>query len=225
METTITQAASSQSNHVSITNYNRGDGDELVLKRLDILLAANAETDRRKSLFRTEREKLEASMMKNPVSIEKTFALFGLLLGSIPSAAMFTRFLIDSGTFRNEGIWILGVVAIVNLITATVGYFSGKFIGRTVSELEKTSWLKMLAILPFVGILWGIMAGGAGGVVIFVVGGFFGALLGALVGSVALPIFAVFHRMLKRGDEIELKHFLPLAFGITFTISAFFLGL
>jgi hypothetical protein len=106
-----------------------------------------------------------------------------------------------------------------------VGFFSGRVIGRIAFELEKSSWSYMLSALPFIGMLWGILAGGAGGVIIFVVGAFFGAALGAAVGSVALPAFTVFHRLLKRGDELDRKHFLPIAFGITFIISAFILGL
>ncbi len=65
----------------------------------------------------------------------------------------------------------------------------------------------------------------AGGTIIFVVGALVGALLGAIVGALALPIFTVFHRLLKRGDQIEEKHFLPLAFGTALAISAFVLGL
>jgi len=188
-------------------------------------LKINAEIARENSTFISEREKLEASLMKNPLSAEKTFARFGLLLGVFPPAALFTRFFIDSRIFQSEDVWILGVAAIVTLISTVVGYFSGKFIGNVVIETEKLSWSKMLTILPFVGILWGIMAGGAGGIIIFGVGAFFGALIGSLVGSVALPFFSIFHRLLKRGDKIESNHFLPLAFGIAFIISAFFLGL
>jgi len=168
---------------------------------------------------------MEAALLKNPVSLENTFAYFGLLLGVFPPAAMFTRFLIDARIFQSEDFWILGVIFIVNLISAVVGYFSGKLIGKIVGELEKISWHKMILALPFVGILWGIIAGGAGGIIIFIIGAFFGAFLGATVGSVALPAFAILHRLLKRGDEIDRKHFLPLAVGITFIISAFFLGL
>ncbi len=164
-------------------------------------------------------------MMRNPVSTENAFAYFGLLLGTFPPAAMFIRFFIDAKVFRTDEFWILGIVFTANLISAVAGYFSGKFIGKTVGELEKTTWHKMILALPFVGIFWGLMAGGAGGIIIFVIGAFFGALLGASVGGFALPVFTVFHRLLKRGDKIERKHFLPLAFGITFIVSAFFLGL
>jgi len=223
MEYGNTQVANRQINPASIADL---DGtNEFVRQRLDLLLQANAEITREKSTFFSEREKLEALMMKNPLSIDKTFAYLGLLLGTFPPAALFTRLFIDARIFRGEDVWILGIVAIVILISALTGYFSGKFIGNVVFELEKLSWSKMLTTLPFVGILWGIMAGGAGGIIIFGVGAFFGALIGSLVGAAALPFFSIFHRLLKRGDKMENKHFLPLAFGIAFIISAFFLGL
>lgn len=199
--------------------------DKLTKQRLEVLLQAKAATAREKVIFRSELEKTEAALLKNPVSIENSFAYFGLLLGIFPPAAMFTRFLIDARIFQSEDVWILGVIFIVNLISAMIGYFSGKLIGKIVGELEKISWHKMLLALPFVGAFWGIVAGGAAGIIIFIIGAFFGAFLGALVGSVALPTFTIFHRLLKRGDNIDRRHFLPLAFGITFIISAFFLGL
>lgn len=199
--------------------------NELTLQRLNTLLAINAETEREKEIFASNREKLEAELMAHPISNEKAFAYFGILLGAFPPAAFFTRFLLDTRGFRNEDAWLIGVIAIVNVVSAVVGYFSGKLIAKIVQNLEKTSWTKMILALPFIGILWGILAGGAGGAVIFLIGAVFGAILGAAVGSFALPAFTIFHRLLKKGDQIERKHFLPLAFGITFIISAFMLGL
>lgn len=200
-------------------------GDPLTQKRLDALLALNAATAREKSLFASEQTRVEAASMQNPLMTKQAFAYFGLLLGVFPPAAIFTRVLVDAGNLRERGFWILGVLAIINLITAVVGYFSGKLIGMMIGELEKTSWTKMLLALPFIGILWGILAGGAGGVIVFIFGAVFGAMLGAAVGSVAVPVFTIFHRLLKRGDAIEQKHFLPFAFGVAFIISAFILGL
>ncbi len=176
-------------------------------------------------MFRSEREETEASMMSNPLSIEKTFSYFGLLLGTFPPAAIFTRVFIDTKAFQGEEFWILGVAILVNLISAVAGFFSGKLIGRIVADLERTSWTQMILTLPFIGILWGILAGGAGGIIVLFFGALLGASLGAAVGSVALTMFTIFHRLLKRGDNIEGKHFLPLAFGTTFVISAFILGL
>ncbi|MBA3695103.1 MAG: hypothetical protein H0W77_17005, partial [Acidobacteria bacterium] len=65
---------------------------------------------------------MEAALMKNPLSDKQVFAYFGLLLGIFPPAAIFSRFLMNEGNFRGEDFWILGVVAIVNLISAVVGY-------------------------------------------------------------------------------------------------------
>lgn len=222
METARTQTA---------THRNRFDpfiesaaSDEAVLQRLDSLLAVNAENAREKVLFRSEREKIEASLMVNPLSDQQVFAYFGLLLGIFPPAAIFSRFFTD-GNFRGDDFWFLGVMAIVNLISAVVGFFSGKFVGKIVGELERATWTKMLLALPFIGILWGILAGGAGGIIIFVIGAIFGGMFGAAVGGVALPAFTIIHRLLKKGNFIDRKHFLPLAFGLTLIICAFILGL
>lgn len=204
---------------------NGGENDQPTLQRLDSLLAINAEIAREKSLFQSERERTEKSLMSNPLTSKQAFAYFGLLLGTFPPAAIFARFFMNASSFRNDEIWLIGVIAIVNLISAVVGYFSGKLVGRIVGGLEEMSWTKMLLILPFVGILWGILSGGAGGIIIFIVGAVFGAALGAMVGGVALPAFAISHRLLKKGDAIDRKHFLPFAFGITFIICAFIFGL
>jgi len=163
--------------------------------------------------------------MKHPLSDEQAYSYFGLLLGTFPPLAISVRFLLNNGNIQFEDLWIFGVIAVISLISAVVGYFSGKFIGRIVGELEKSSWLKMLLVLPLIGILWGVLAGGAGGVIVFIFGAVFGALLGGAVGNFALPVFTIFHRLLKRDGKIDRRHFLPLAFGTTFIISAFILGL
>lgn len=223
METARTQTATHRNNINSLDSDGRRG--ELVLKRLDALLAVNSETAREKTMFRSEQEKTAASLIKNPLSNKQVFAYFGLLLGTFPPAAMFIKFFTDAGNFRGDDFWLLGVLAIINLVSAIVGYFSGKVVGRIVGDLEKLSWTKMLLTLPFVGVLWGGVAGGAGGVIVFVVGAIFGAMLGSAVGGLALPVFALFHRLLKKGDVIDRRHFLPLAFGITFIACAFILGL
>lgn len=205
--------------------FTDNDSDrELTQRRLDALLFANAEIEYDKSLYRSDRERLEAEMMRRPLSVQQTFAYFGLMLGVFPPAALFTRFSLDTMVLREEA-WMLIPFALINILSAAVGYFSGKLVGRTVLEAEKLSWTRMLLVLPFVGLVWGIAAGGAGGLIVFIVGAFFGAFVGSIVGAFALPVFAVFHRSLKRGEFIELKHFLPIAFGVALAISAFILGL
>jgi hypothetical protein len=188
---------------------------------LNTLLAINAETARQKAMYHTDREKLEADLMKNPLGLEKTFSYFGLLLGVFPPAAMFIRFAIDG---RLDG-WVFGVMFIINLISAVVGFFSGKIVAKMIRLVENSNWSAMLLALPLIGLLWGAVTGAAGGVIVFVFGAFFGAVLGGIVGSAALPLFTIFHRLLKKGESIEFKHFLPVAFGVTFVICGFILGL
>lgn len=184
------------------------------------ILAANAEILREKTLFRNSREELESALMKKPLTTEKAFAYFGLLLGIFPPASIFFKLLQHN---IEPGIVLLFVF--VNLVCAAAGYFSGRLIGKMVFNVERYSWNKMLPTLPLIGILWGIIAGGSGGIFIFVIGAVFGAAIAAMVGSVAVPAFAIFHRLLKRGEMIEQKHFLPLAFGVALTVSALILGL
>lgn len=162
--------------------------------------------------------------MRRPIDTSKAFSYFGLMLGIFPPAAIFAKFLFAS-TGKGDRFLIVGFILAMNIITAIVGYFSGKMIGRIVRESETYSWHLMILLMPFVGILWGILTGGAGGAIVFLIGAVFGAAFGAIIGGAAIPVFAIFHRLLKKGEMIELKHFLPVAFGITFTICAFILGI
>lgn len=197
---------------------------ELTQRRLDALLFANAEIEYDKSLYRSERERFEAEMMRRPLSIQQTFAYFGLMLGVFPPAALFTRFSLDTMVLREDA-WLILPFTLIILLSATVGRLTGKLVAKQVLEAEKLSWTRMLLVLPFVGLVWGIAAGAAGGLIVFIVGAFFGALIGSIVGALVLPVFAIFHRIVKRGEFIELKHFLPIALGVALTISAFILGL
>lgn len=164
--------------------------------------------------------------MKSPLATEKALAYFGAMLGLFPPFAIFSRFVFER--FRQPGVsddfWIVPLLLFVNLVCTVVGYFSGKLIGRMVAELEKYSWTGMLLAMPFIGALWGIITGAAGGVFIFVIGAFFGAFIAAIVGIVALPTFSIFHRLMKKGEFIEEKHFFPIALGISSIITALILG-
>jgi hypothetical protein len=169
-------------------------------------------------------EQFEADIMVHPISTEKAFSYFGLMLGSFPPAALFLKLMLE-GNPRAEEFWLYGLLLLVNIVSATVGYFTGNIVGKLTIELEKLSWTWMLLILPFVGLLWGIISGGAAGLFIFIIGAFFGAFIGGAVGGVAFPVFTILHRIFKRKDIIEVREFLPFALGITLIISAFILGL
>lgn len=198
--------------------------DRGVQERLEILLAVNAEIAREKTLFRDERERIEAAAMAHPIAPDKAFSYFGLLIGALTPAAIFVALLWDSGGLLPDNAWLLILLVLTNVTSAVVGFFSGKLVGRSVAYLHGLSLGRSLLLLPFLGLVWGMVAGGAGGVFMFIIGAVFGAMLGGVVGAVALPVFAILHRMMKRGEMIDRKHFLPLAFGVTLTICSFILG-
>jgi hypothetical protein len=200
-------------------------------ERLTAIINANAEIANDKLLYHNSLEKAERDLMKNPITNEKAFARFGLILGTFPPMVIFGSFIYGKVLRQpinsaNEVIGIVAFLIFINIICAVVGYYSGKhIISKLVEKTETLTWSKMILLSPLFGVLWGVITGGISGVFIFVIGLFFGAIIASIVGSIALTTFTVFHRLLKRGDSIEQKHFLPLAFGITATICAFILGL
>jgi hypothetical protein len=196
-------------------------------ERLTAIINANTQIANDKLMYHNDLEKAERDLMKNPIANEKAFARLGLLLGTFPPMMLFGKFLYEV-TFDPTTNPVLPVLFLIfiNIICATVGYYSGKnVISKLATKAENYSWSSMVLLMPLIGVLWGIITGGIGGVFIFIIGALFGAIIASMVGSVALTTFTVFHRLLKRGDSIEQKHFLPIAFGITATICAFILGL
>jgi hypothetical protein len=196
--------------------------DDSTQERLNLILAANAEIAREKEMFADFREQTEASLIRHPLKTGKIFSIFGLLLGLFPPAAIFYRMISNS---NNAEPAIIFLFIFVNLTCAVAGYFSGNLIGRMISKAEKYSWSRMILLLPLIGVLWGLIVGGIGGLFIFIIGAFVGAVIAAMVGSVGVTSLAIFHRLLKRGDVMERNQFLPLAFGIVLTISAFILSM
>jgi len=223
MEARNTRTVSRQTNMTSFADIVLNQDESK--QRLNILLAANAEIAEQKAVYGSEREKMEADLMFAPINSEQAFAYFGLLLGVFPPFAIFLKYFMETGPARSEKLWIFGVALIVSLLSALVGYFFGKTIGRWVRGIETRPWGAMLLIAPFIGLLWGLTSGAAGGIIIFGVGAIVGAVLGGMVGAIALPAFTVVHRLVKRGEMIDRRHFLPLAFGVTFAICSFILGL
>lgn len=82
----------------------------------------------------------------------------------------------------------------------------------------------MIVSTFFIGMLWGLIAGGLGGLVFLGIGAIPGAIIAAIVDAAAFPLFTIFHRFLKKSDLIEERHFLPGALGIALTVTAFILG-
>jgi hypothetical protein len=195
---------------------------------LNWLLSENYFANQHNKLFRTAQEKAEMELMRHPISSQKSYSILGLALGTFPPAAIFTKLLGNNiwlGRIEEEAFIILLLLFAMNLVCALAGYGMGSVLGKSAFELERSSWTKMLLTIPFLALAWGIVTGAAGGLVFFGFGALVAPFFAVPTALVAFPAFAFFHRLLERGGMIDRKHLLPLAFGISLTISAFILGI
>ncbi|MGQ0541082.1 MAG: hypothetical protein ACT4O9_04425 [Blastocatellia bacterium] len=193
--------------------------------RLRILLELNSLSAKETSAFRDERERFEAETMKLPIRSGNAFALFGLMIGLFPPAAINLKIFFQNGGFQTDDLVIAALFVVANAVTATVGYYTGFLVSRLVKLASMFSFSNNVILTIFIGLICGIVSGGVGGIFILIFGAFFGSIIGGITGAVVLPVFTLLHRLLSRGGLIELKHFLPIAFGIAFSASAFILGL
>lgn len=197
--------------------------------RLNWLLAANAHEAQQRSLFRYAGEEEQMLLMRRPVPAQHAYALFGLLLGALPPAAIFAR-LIGYGavgsmrSIASDGA-LFFLCVVMNVVCCLVGYAMGTGLSRAALKLEHQSWLKMFLIMPLVGAAWGAVAGVSGGFFFFGFGALFGAVCAIPIGIAGFLMFAIFHRLLECGGMIDARHFLPLACGITTLIAALIMGM
>ena len=200
----------------------RRNTDEAVAHNLNVLYEANKRIAQNKAFYPTHQSKIEASSLSLKLDFKKTYAYLGLMLGIFPPASFFALFIAESNA--PPEIWIAALLMGVNAVTAFVGYFFGKVVGSLLHDRDDRSISFYILFLPFLGFLWGAIAGAVGGVFLFIIGAFFGALIGGTVGMIALPAFYVMHRLLKHGEYLELKYFLPVSTGIVYSISAVILS-
>ena len=198
--------------------------------RLKWLLAANDHEASRLRRFRNAREEEKMLLMRHGISRERAFGLFGLLLGTIPTVAILTRFLgfgIVEGTesIAPAGGALSFLCLVITVVCAVVGYAMGSAVSRNALQLERESLSRMFVFIPLLGAGWGGVTGVSGGFFFFGFGAFSGCFHGLLVGSTGFLMFAYLHRALECGGMIERRHFLPIAFGISAAIAAFIIGL
>jgi hypothetical protein len=200
--------------------------DTQVKTRLDWFLARNAETARLKANYRSEIERIEVELMRSPVNAQRSFACFGAMLGGVPLFTVILRVLFErTSTFSGNDIgWLILMMLMANAASIT-GYYTGKVVGPMALKVELFRWSTMLPLLPLIGFLWGAVAGAGGGLIAFGIGAIPGFLVGGLVGALTVPAFIIVHRLIRSGDSIELKHFLPLSIGIVLMLCAFILSI
>jgi hypothetical protein len=166
-----------------------------------------------------------ASLMTSPITSRKTFEYFGLMIGTLPPFAVVFKIISEitpEGSF--PGLFLI-LMAAAGVATGITGFLTARFVPKAIENLSKFRQPNRLAMLVLVGAGWGAASGAIGGLFLFVIGALFGGLAGGVIGAVSLPILVGLHSALRIGDLIEIKHFLPIAFGITLTLCALILGL
>jgi hypothetical protein len=198
--------------------------DRVVEQRLGELLKRNADIAHEKSLYRTQGERIDSSLMTSPIDSRKAYSYFGLMIGSLPPLAMLFNWI--GGLARVDGLFVLLLLTTVAAgATGAVGYSTGRYIPAAVKYASRFGFPNHLLFLSMFGFAWGAISGAIGGLFLFVIGAVPGSIVGGVVGATVLPVLATLHSLMRRGDLIEMKHFLPISFGITLTLCAFILGL
>ena len=196
--------------------------DQPVDVRLDWLVSANAAESARLSRMGSEEKLL---MMQRPIDIKRAYGLFGLLLGVLPSAAIFYK-LFGHALNRQEFEWgMFLLVLAMNVVCCLAGGLIASKLSGMAEAIERDSWMAMLAMPLLLGLIWGIGAGAAGGLIFFGIGAFFGALCAIPVGILGFALFMPLHRLLAHDGMIEASHLWPLACGVTLTLAALILSL
>jgi len=175
-------------------------------------------------------EKPENIALPKLIDTEKALAYFGFSIGLLGPITIALKFLWSikpqfANEYSNFATVILVFGIAVTAVTASVGYFTGKTVGRAVRKIEEYPMPLMLLFSVFIGLGWGIFTGIAGGILIFLIGAVWGGIVGGIAGALALPPFVLLHRYLKTGDLIESSKFNPIAAGIILSLCAFLLGI
>lgn len=170
------------------------------------------------------REETLALSAEDPRTSAQAYARLGLLLGLLPPAAMFGRFLqsFDFGS-QQEYVPLLFCV-VMNVICCAVGRGMGKWVGGCVGDPRGRAWYELLLGVALLGCLWGVVTGAAGGVIVFGIGAVAGVMLAVPVGMAGFLLFAPLHRLLTHGGMMEARHLRPLALGVAGAIAALILS-
>lgn len=163
-------------------------------------------------------------LMRHPLDAPNVYAVFGLLLGTFPAAAIFSR-IFRYGLDSSSDSWLMFFLCLmVNLTCGAVGLLMGSTVGASLERVERASWNRMLLVSLWFGAVWGTAVGGVGGTFTGL-GAISGVLHAVPTGMAAFLLFTPLHRLFARGGMMDARYFWPLACGITMTIAALALNL
>jgi hypothetical protein len=191
--------------------------------RLRQLEAAIAAAEQRAQRFRDAREEAEMLMLRRPLTNERAYQLFGLLLGTLPPAAIVLRFALLSVP-REPNLGLFSFVLLFGLpmtfICALMGRFMGRRLAPMMDRAEQRHWCVTICTAIAAGILWACATGAVGGAIVFIIGALFGLACALPFGLSGFLLFAICHRLLARGGMIDARHFWPVATGIALISAA-----
>ena len=164
-------------------------------------------------------------LMTHPVDSRKAYSYFGFMIGTMPPMSLAIKVIADGNAAEAIEIFFVVLLVLASLITGSVGYLSGHLVPATLNAFRDFRSLNRFAMRSLVGFAWGATAGAAGGIMLFVFGAIFAGMAGGIIGAICVPIFTILHDALRRGDVIEIKHFLPVAFALTLSVCGLILGL
>ena len=208
----------------NLSGVQQSDADERAQSRLNWLISVNESEAIRQRFFRNAHEEEEMLLMRHPIPTQKAFARFGLLLGTFPPVAIFSKLFgtMPGAYFPWNLLPLLFCMLVVCVIT---GRGLGSKLSRMVIAVERDSWVLMLIESLMIGFIWALATGAAGGFLAYGIGALFGAAFAIPVGTLAFGLFVPLHRLLARGGMIDARHFWPLACGVVTIITALILGM
>jgi hypothetical protein len=216
--------------------------DERAVTNLNRLYEQIASDQAREESFQKAERDADREMLRRPVPMITAYRLMGLLLGLAPPAAIFWKLfhfgLLGPRMGDMESVAAFIFFLAMNGICAGIGYlmagkichwlvqpyFTSSVIFEEYKPVQHLSWLEFMFRLPLLAVVWGMITGALGGVLFVGIGAAIGPVFAVPVGVFGLTTFGVLHRWLERDGLIETRQLLPLAFGITATITALILG-
>ncbi|MBV9927925.1 MAG: hypothetical protein JOZ96_23090 [Acidobacteria bacterium] len=165
-----------------------------------------------------EKEQAGVLAMRQPLTPEQTYRLFGTFLGLLPPLALFDRFLTESK--GEQSFWVVALCVAMNIVCCLVGRWIGGRLGLWAGDPRRRTRVRYAFVVLAMAFAWSFVTGALGGAVFFIIGAFFGVLIATPVALVAFPAFAILHRLISRGGMIDARHAWSLAFGIPLTIAA-----
>lgn len=134
------------------------------------------------------------------------YALMGWLIGTVVPLFGFGIMYLGSlnvpavapAAPKSGEINLTALLILIGFLCSAAGVISGAVIGGLMIFIRRIHWSVPIIIAPILGLIWGIITGGAGGFPVFVVGALFGAIVAAPFGVLGFLVFTALYESLAR---------------------------